>query len=209
MKHDQKGAMPTLAWMLKAPVAGWVKTRLAAELGAEAACAAYRRLVEHQAAQIPPGWRVVVHFDPPQAEAAVREWLGPRPDYQPQAEGHLGDRLAAAMAGHPFQCGSLFFIGGDCPYLDSGRLAAAAQALERADVEGVLVPAVDGGYVLMGLKAPQARLFEGIAWSTGQVLEQTLARAREAGLRMTLQPALEDVDDLASWRRAENFLNRR
>lgn len=209
MKNDQRGAMPTLAWMLKAPVAGRVKTRLAAELGAEAACAAYRRLVEHQAREIPLGWPVVVHFDPPEAAASIREWLGPGADYRPQVAGDLGTRLAAAMARHEFQRGPLFFIGGDCPYLDSGRLAGAAQALECADVEGVLVPAVDGGYVLMGLKVPQARLFEGIAWSTGQVLEQTLARAREVGLRMTLQPALEDVDDLASWRRAEIFLNKR
>lgn len=204
---------PTVALMLKAPVPGRVKTRLAADIGEEEACLAYRRLVEHQIGQIPVGWRIEVHVDPPDAGAVMQAWLGSRPVYVPQPEGDLGVRLTAALnqgatAGTgPVGRFPLIFLGGDCPYLDEAALAEAAKSLESHEV--VLGPAVDGGYVLIGMNKPHPELFQGIEWSTERVLGQTLERARRAGLSVALLPEREDVDDLASWNRAEEYLNRR
>ena len=65
----------------------------------------------------------------------------------------------------------------------------------------MLGPAEDGGYYCIGLKSPHARLFEDIAWSTEQVLGQTLERAHEIGLDTAVLPMWYDVDDLASLRR--------
>jgi len=203
---------PTVVLMLKAPVPGRVKTRLAVDIGDQAACAAYRRLVEHQIGQIPSDWRVEVHFDPPGGGGAMREWLGHRPLYVPQPAGDLGVRLSCAMndggAGDPDPVGRfpLVFLGGDCPYLEEKVLVEAAKSLESHEV--VLGPAVDGGYVLIGMNSPHPELFRGIEWSTERVLGQTLDRARGAGLSVALLPVLEDVDDLASWKRAEDELNR-
>lgn len=194
--------------MLKAPVPGRVKTRLAVDLGAAEACAAYQRLAEHQMAQIPRDWRVVVHFDPPGAEAAMRDWLGARASFRPQVSGDLGARLTAALADHDFSAGPLFFLGGDCPYLDAGALARAREALDAGCADVVLVPALDGGYVLIGMRRPHPALFAGMDWSTDRVLRQTLEQAARLDLRVARLDPMEDVDDLPSWQRAQRQLNR-
>ena len=63
----------------------------------------------------------------------------------------------------------------------------------------VLGPATDGGYWLIGLRAPQAGLFEGISWSSEKVLIETLARARAAGLSVQQLREQTDVDTEAEW----------
>jgi hypothetical protein len=78
----------------------------------------------------------------------------------------------------------------------------AARALRSHDV--VLVPADDGGYVLIGSNMPQPGLFNDIAWSTAQVMAQTRERARTLGLRVYELAPLWDVDvdsDLARMER--------
>src|SRR5712692_713458 len=66
----------------------------------------------------------------------------------------------------------------------------------------VLGPAHDGGYYLIGLRAPLRQLFRGIAWSTQAVLGQTVARARQLGLSTLLLPRLRDVDTASDARAA-------
>lgn len=192
---------PTALLMLKAPVEGAVKTRLGREIGPGAATRAYRALVEHQCAQIPPGWRVHICHEPEGARAGMREWLGEAHRYSSQAAGDLGARLAAATEEH-FRLGGgpLIILGGDCPYLICERLMEVAVALENADA--VLVPALDGGYCLIALRRPEADVFRSIAWSTGAVLAQTRQRLAERGLAWRELAAAEDVDDRASWLRA-------
>jgi uncharacterized protein len=74
-----------------------------------------------------------------------------------------------------------------------------ARRLKRSDV--VLGPAADGGYYLIGLRLPAPQLFENIAWSTEQVLQQTLERIAARGLSCELLSEKEDIDDLESLRR--------
>ena len=85
--------------MLKAPRAGFVKTRLALEIGAEPAAAIYRRLVEHQMSAIPQGWRVEVHFAPADAATEMRQRLGLDRSFYPQVGDDLGERMIHATAG--------------------------------------------------------------------------------------------------------------
>jgi glycosyltransferase A (GT-A) superfamily protein (DUF2064 family) len=73
--------------------------------------------------------------------------------------------------------------------------SAAAQALQGHDA--VFVPALDGGYGLVGLKRPQPALFDGMAWSHPQVMADTRARAAAAGLRLAELPPLHDIDEPA------------
>ena len=64
-------------------------------------------------------------------------------------------------------------------------------------------PCEDGGYYLIGLRAPAPALFADMPWSTAVVTEETLARARRLGLRLALLPRWFDVDrgeDLARLR---------
>jgi len=197
--------MPTVVLMVKAPVIGAVKTRLAASLGAERAVEIYRALVERQVRALPVEWAVVVSFDPPGAESEMRAWLEPlrsaHMKFQAQREGDLGQRLlVAASDALGAEGGAVVLIGGDCPYLESSHLAGAAEALTRVDV--VLGPARDGGYYLIGLRRAEPTLFAGIDWSSPQVLAQTRERCTAARMRVCELDELEDVDDGASWRRA-------
>ena len=96
----------------------------------------------------------------------------------------------------------LLLIGTDCPALTGEHLHAAALALHDG-ADAVTLPAEDGGYVLVGLRAPQPALFEGMRWSTEHVMADTRQRARAAGLRLHEGPTLWDVDrpeDLARLR---------
>ena len=191
--------------MLKAPRPGTVKTRLAKDLGYERATEIYRKLVEHQIAQLPPEFDVEIYFAPVDAEQEMKGWLGNKFQFHPQSEGNLGDRLSAS-ANEVFnnQTDGLIFLGGDCPHLTTEILMKCKRQMENHEV--VIGPACDGGYYLIGIKKPWPQLFEGIDWGTERVQEQTLFRIRENALNYFLLPELEDVDDLASWERAKRLI---
>ena len=183
----------------KAPRAGLVKTRLAAELGDERAVDIYRAIVERQLREIPPAWQVEVHFTPVEAEEEMRAWLGPHRHYRPQSDGDLGRRLRKAF-GAAFSRGAttVMAIGGDCPELDRATFHEAATRLGRADL--VLGPATDGGYYLLALRRAVPELFDNIPWSSDQVLATTLARAKLFGLSRELLTPKDDIDDAKTYR---------
>jgi rSAM/selenodomain-associated transferase 1 len=192
---------PTVIVMLKAPRIGEVKTRLGREIGSLAALNAYRRLVEHQLRQIPKEWLVQVAYAPVDAEPEMRAWLGNQTGYFAQHTGDLGQRLAAASQLHFSRSAApLIFVGGDCPHLTREYLLQIERLFTGFDA--VLAPANDGGYCLIGLRAANDRVFENIDWSTAAVLEQTRERLREMRALWVEAETVEDVDDLASWKRA-------
>ena len=201
--------IPTVLIFLKTPVMGQVKTRLAADVGEAEALRIYRWLVERQLAAIPAGWPVEVHYSPgmPADEAVMRAWLGEAPgrSFWPQPEAGLGERLRVATVA-AFRRGArgVFLIGGDCPDLDTAALAQAAGALSAADV--VMSPAVDGGYVLLGMREARTGLLTEIAWSTDRVADQTRTRAAAEGLRLVELPVRADVDTAADWHSFETRL---
>jgi uncharacterized protein len=185
-----------LGIFVKAPAPGRVKTRLAAEIGVRHAAEIYRDLGRRVvAACAVSSYDTVVWFTPAEARSAVQAWLkGLRvAAFQAQITGALGTRLAAAFQRH-FGEGArrVIVIGSDCPGVNAGLVSRALAALETHDV--VLGPAHDGGYYLIGLRAPAGQLFRRIDWSTPAVLGQTVARARQLGLSTLLLPSLRDVD---------------
>jgi rSAM/selenodomain-associated transferase 1 len=96
--------------------------------------------------------------------------------------------------GHESAC----VLNADSPNLPTAYLRQAAAALSRPGDRVVLGPAEDGGYYLLGVKQTHAGLFADIDWSTPQVCDQTLARARTLGLETELLPPWYDVDEPAS-----------
>jgi uncharacterized protein len=186
---------------LKAPRPGAVKTRLAAAVGPALAAAVYRALAEQVVrATAPAGeYERVFLFDPPQAAGEIRAWLGDH-RLHPQAAGDLGRRMAEAFAyAFALGAGRAAVVGTDAPGLSRALVCAALQGL--ADHDLVLGPALDGGYYLIALDRPRPELFEGIPWSTPRVLERTLERASELGLRVRLLEPQPDVDTLDDLRR--------
>lgn len=187
---------PSLLVFLRRPVPGRVKTRLAATLGPAAATAVYRDCVEHIAAELAavgPGVRRYAFVADKDDADPVAAWLGGDWRVRPQAEGGLTERLIAAF--HTvFAEGATAAVvtASDTPDLDRTVAAEALAALDPHDA--VLGPALDGGYYLLGLRRPVPAVFEGIAWSTAAVADQTRARLDAAGLTWTELRPLDDVD---------------
>ena len=92
-------------------------------------------------------------------------------------------------------------LNSDSPTLPTACLESAAEALAAPGDRAVLGPSTDGGYYLLGLKAPHRRMFDDIDWSTELVADQTRARARELGLPLVELEPWFDVDDRASLHR--------
>jgi len=186
-----------LVVFVKHPAPGAVKTRLAAAIGPEAAARLYRALAEHVLEATTPlagEYERLVFFDPPEALAEIRAWL-PGVRLLAQSSGDLGARMSDAFA-RAFARGAerVALVGTDAPGVSRESVKEALDALGAADV--VIGPAEDGGYYLIGLRAPRPGLFAGIAWSTPSVREETLARAAAAGLSVRELLPLRDVDTL-------------
>jgi len=183
----------SIAIMAKAPIPGLAKTRLISTIGAHAAAALQERLTERAvttslAADVGP---VTVWCTPDTTHDAFLKLVArTRVTLRAQPKGDLGSRmLAAAAAGG----GPTLIVGTDCPALTEVHLRAAANAL-RDGIDVILIPAEDGGYVLIGMRSAQPALFAGIAWGTKTVLAETRARVIEERLVLSEQPALWDVD---------------
>jgi glycosyltransferase A (GT-A) superfamily protein (DUF2064 family) len=64
--------------------------------------------------------------------------------------------------------------------------------------EACLGPCEDGGYYLIGITKPAPRLLRDVRMSTPTVAADTIAIAKEEGLRLDLLPLWYDVDNAAS-----------
>jgi len=186
--------------MAKAPRPGEAKTRLIPALGADGAAMLAERMLRHTvtqacAAELGP---VDLCCTPDSRHVAFEACAqAPAVELSVQAEGNLGTRMAAAFArwfdraSDPAK--SVLMIGTDAPALEAGVLRLAAAALSRHDA--VFVPALDGGYALIGLRRAQPLLFEGISWSTSHVMAQTRQRLAEIGWSHAELPSLADIDE--------------
>ncbi len=179
----------------KKPVPGAVKTRLQSHLSTSEAARLYEAMLldcatalhETQAAA------KVVAFTPAHAEDALRTLLAPIGtfEYAPQPEGNLGQRMEGLMQ-WAFARGAerVVIIGSDSPSLPARYIDEGLALLREKEV--VLGPSTDGGYYLVGRRKGESRIFQDVAWSTGMVFEQTLARLGTQTLG--LLPPWYDVD---------------
>lgn len=192
--------------MAKYPSPGSVKTRLAAGIGATAAARLSEAFVRDLAARLSClDLALTWAFWPPEAPFAS---LVPGQRCVPQAGRDLGERLEHAVA-ECFEAAPapVLAIGTDAPHLDLARVHEAVEALHEG-VDVVLGPATDGGYYLIGLRAPHPEVFRGIAWGSSGVLDATLERAHAAGLRTELLAPTFDVDDEESLQALRHLLLR-
>jgi uncharacterized protein len=186
----------------KAPIAGQVKTRLIPPLTGEEAAQLHIELTE-KTLQTATQNRL----------CEVQLWCSPSIDHpfftmmeqaysvdrQLQQGEDLGVRMHHAFGQALARFSSAIIIGCDCPSLTSDDLE---QALSQGK-PCVLAPAKDGGYVLIGLKQPQQRLFENMPWGTEKILGLTIARLQSLNLghhELSAQWDLDTVDDLRRYR---------
>lgn len=196
---------PRLIIMVKAPLAGQVKTRLARGIGAVAATRFYRHasaaLVTRLARDRRWDSRLAVA---PDTAAAARFW----PHHvmrMAQGRGDLGRRMRRVFKLAP--PGPVVVIGSDCTDVVGADIAAAFAGLGRADA--VIGPASDGGYWLIGARGPLRRAmpFDGIRWSSAETRADTLANFK--GRRVAMLRQLDDVDEPADLVRVEGSYQRR
>ncbi|HXI20035.1 MAG TPA: TIGR04282 family arsenosugar biosynthesis glycosyltransferase [Gemmatimonadales bacterium] len=191
-----------LAIFVKAPEPRRVKTRLALEIGPEAAADLYRRLGRGIVARSgSAGYSTVAWFAPADGGEGVSSWLGGLgvDRFLPQRGAGLGARLAGTFARHFREgAGRVVVVGSDCPDVDEGLVARAFAALGDRDL--VLGPTLDGGFYLIGLTARVPGLFRRVAWSTSAVSRRTLENAERLGLRVATLPTLRDIDTVADAR---------
>jgi len=187
----------------KAPRPGSVKTRLIPLLGAGGAAELHARLVKQtletaRAASFP---RIELHGTPDINDPFFRFCAGHfAVALAAQAGGDLGARMLAAFASvlatHP----RVLLFGSDCPTLAASHLRQADREL-REGADAVLVPCEDGGYALIGLRRVDARLFDGIAWSSENVMAETRKRLTGLDWHWRELETLWDIDRPEDYRR--------
>jgi rSAM/selenodomain-associated transferase 1 len=175
----------------KAPRAGLVKTRLARDVGEKRTLAVYRTVGQGVVAAV-AAYPLTVWYDPPDASQEMRAWLGEH-EFRAQVGDDLGARMAHAFREHFGRGdGPLIAIGADTPDVSAATIAQAIHILDRADV--AIGPALDGGYYLLGLKAPHERLFDGVPWGTPDVLQVTERRCQDLDITVGQLGVLRDID---------------
>lgn len=185
---------PVVLVFAKAPRPGQVKTRLAADLGDDAAAALYRHMGRSVVEGLRGGpYRTRICFAPADARDEMVQWLGCRDlEFHPQSPGDLGRRMEVAAATAFREAPRVCLVGTDTPDVGREVVEEAFRELNHADL--VLGPARDGGYYLLAMNRLEPTLFRDVPWSTSQVMETTLERARSAGLRVRTLTMRVDVD---------------
>jgi len=188
-----------LGLFAKEPRPGQAKTRLASasspEWASRVAEAFLLDLVDRLASL--NACRVLT-YAPRSAEAYFDRVVRGRYELEPQADGELGQRMAAFFQGR-LRTGAeaVVLLGTDSPTVPVAWIEQAFTELERAHL--VLGPATDGGFYLLGCGRQLPPIFEGVAWSSTRTLRDTIARLTDPAWRLALLPPWYDVDTLDDW----------
>ncbi len=180
----------------KAPIEGYVKTRLCPPLTPDEAASLHGSLVLDllERCQSLQGCDRILAGAP----TPDHPFFGAmKTRFKIPIWGQVGDDLGARMAhafqsalGSPYQ--SVIIIGTDIPGLTVPLISSAFKSLQDHDI--VLGPTIDGGYSLIGLRSPAPQIFENIPWSTDVVFSLTQEKANAMGLSVKVLPMLRDLD---------------
>ncbi|MGI8894214.1 MAG: TIGR04282 family arsenosugar biosynthesis glycosyltransferase [Casimicrobiaceae bacterium] len=190
--------MPCVVALAKQPVAGQVKTRMALTLGAETARELYRCALADTVDLLRAFTEVhrVLSYAPDTVDAHdYFSSLASDFILVAQRGADLGERLLHTFqALHAKRFAPMVLIGSDTPSLPRSYVEQALALLDQPETDAVLGPAADGGYYLLGMRAPLAPLFQDIRWSTETVARQTRERAEEHLLCLKEVPVWYDLD---------------
>ena len=191
--------------MVKEPVAGRVKTRLAREAGVVRAVGFYRSNVAAVITRLAcdSRWRTLLSVAPDTALAS-RAWPAALARVA-QGTGDLGQRMQRILDRRP--PGPTLVVGTDIPAIRPHHIADAFRRLGAADA--VLGPTPDGGYWLIGQRrCPRTiRVFHGVRWSSPHALTDTRVNLR--GRPVATAAMLSDVDALPDLHAVQGIVGRR
>jgi rSAM/selenodomain-associated transferase 1 len=175
----------------KPPYPGAVKTRLIPDIGSVKAARVYRYCLEYTLEVVRQSGLDYQLFLSEACDDAVFQ----EDEHSLQKGKDLGQRMYHAFEEllETASDGALI-IGTDCLDLTPMHLQDAARSL--ADHELVLIPALDGGYALIGCTSIHPGLFRNLRWSTDQVYRQTIANAERLNYRIRSLESVRDIDTL-------------
>jgi rSAM/selenodomain-associated transferase 1 len=183
-----------IAVFVRNPELGKVKTRVAAEVGDEKALEIYHSLLEIT-------FQTLLDFD----ENVVLYLTHHLDDFKNlpferalQSSGDLGHKMFTSFSELCERYHNVILIGSDCPYITPQILQEAINKLSDHDV--LIGPSTDGGYYLIGMKQPNASLFDNISWSTDAVLQETIDQVKKNNLSYALLESLTDIDYYKEWK---------
>ena len=192
----------------RVPELGKVKTRLAADIGAERALQVYEAMLRDLLRSIGTSnehTEIEILWAPTAAAngAVLRRAFGEHALAMQTGES-LGERLSMAFSERFFfhRTDKIIAIGVDEPRLGRELIGHAFAILDAC--EWVVGPATDGGYYLIGCRAAafDVEIFDGIEWGTSTVLADTMARIAARTATVAMLPERSDVDigdDLARY----------
>ncbi len=184
----------TLVIMAKAPTPGMVKTRLSPSLPVAAVTELYRCLLKDT---------IALAHSVKMVDVAI---MCPAPDVEeltrlaPSVSGVVAQKGQGLAAGLNSVFAHFSAVGqkrvvafnSDSPHLPTSILEGAFEELAGHDV--VIGPTHDGGYYLVGAKAPHEGLFDRDSMGTNSALEALLARARGLDLSVGFTDPFYDID---------------
>lgn len=188
-------SLKQLCIFAKAAVPGEVKTRLIPSLGAEGAALLHAALVERaiETAQRCDRVELVLCGAP---DASHSFFLDCAEDFgvelTSQGEGDLGVRMLSALSRGLASADRCAILGSDCPSVTPKDIHRAFDALDSHDV--ALIPAEDGGYVLIAVKRTDMAMFDHIDWGTATVFAQQCDQLSKCDLRTWIGETRWDVD---------------
>jgi len=175
------------------PEMGKVKTRLAKTIGNEKALQVYLRLLAHthNITKELSCEKFIFYAD---TIHIADLWETNRFKKRTQKGDDLGERMRNAFK-RLFAEGytHIQIIGSDCYELTPEIILAGFEKGEDHDI--VIGPTVDGGYYLLGMKAPFKDLFTNKRWSTDSVFTDTMEDIRTSAFSSYTLPVLRDVDE--------------
>jgi rSAM/selenodomain-associated transferase 1 len=180
----------------RTPVPGRVKTRLHSRLGADGAARLHARLLNRvlqtclKSRLAPVELWLAGELEHPSLDAVP--WARRVPKHRQQGM-DLGQRMDYALRHGARRGQGVILVGSDCPALTVAHLYQACLALQRGHRVS-LIPAEDGGYVLIGARGSHWRLFQGVPWGSDAVFEETRRRLRSIHWSWHQQPSLWDLD---------------
>ena len=179
----------------KPPVAGLSKTRLIPALGIQGAADFQTKLLEYTLEKFSrhADWKTQLWLSS-ELQTEYRDKLKMQYDlsfFSQQGE-NLGEKMHHALAYSLSNFDKVSLIGTDCPALNSRLIGKTFAMLDQVDL--VLTPAEDGGYVQIAAKKIDFEVFRNVKWGGVKVMQQTRENLEKTRLSMALTETLWDVD---------------
>jgi uncharacterized protein len=189
LKHQNS----CIVMFARAPVKGQVKTRLIPALGEQGALDMHMQLMNRQMKVLNKCAFCTKQLwvDQIQEHSAFANFKG---KVKLQRGVSLGEKMFHAAEDVLKESSKVVIIGSDCPSIDEDYLELALHELDKSSNDVVLGPALDGGYVLIGMKHPHHEIFQDIEWGSELVLQQTITKLYNCNLGFMTLPVLRDID---------------